>query len=166
MAQVSQLSPELTRGVTALSRALVAAARAWTLYPPEHPALAAALQRFAQTVGEATADAVFSIGVAPDALLIEGIAVPASQPVTEAAQLLHDRDILEITFAGAVSPDALRKLLTLFASDGADVRARGGPATVWATEAVTSIAIEQVDYRKVLKDREPQAAPRQDDIWT
>jgi hypothetical protein len=85
--------------------------------------------------------------------------------VTEAAQLLHDRDILQITFAGTIHTDALRKLLRLLASDTEAVRARGGPAEVWAAEAVSAIAIEQVDYRKVLEDREAQQ-PRHDNIWT
>ena len=45
MAQVSQLSPELTRGLLQLARALLAAARNWTLYPPEHPTVAASVSR-------------------------------------------------------------------------------------------------------------------------
>lgn len=164
MAHVSQLSPELSRGVLALSRALVAAIRAWTLYPPEHPAVGAAVQRFAHAIGEATSGAVFSVGVTPDALLIEGVPVPPSPPVSEAAQLLHDRDILQITFAGAVTPEAIHRLLALFAADAASVRARGGPAEIWAGEGIGSIALEQIDYLKVLEDRDARA-PRRDDVW-
>ena len=40
MAEVTPLSPELSRSVSALARALVAAARSWALYPPDHPAVA------------------------------------------------------------------------------------------------------------------------------
>src|SRR5262249_13457107 len=45
MSQVSQLSPELARGVLQLAQALLAAARTWTLYPPEHPAVALSARR-------------------------------------------------------------------------------------------------------------------------
>lgn len=164
MTQVSQVSPELSRGVLALSRALVTAARAWTLYPPEHPAVAAALDRFADTVNDATGDAVFSFGVSPDALFIEGVAVPPSPPISEAAQLLHERDILQLTFVGHISTDAARRLVALLGIDSATLRARGGPGEVWATDGAGSIAIEQVDYRKVLEDHEAKA-PREDDVW-
>ena len=40
MAQVSQLSAELSKGLLQLARALLVAVRNWTLYPPEHPTVA------------------------------------------------------------------------------------------------------------------------------
>jgi hypothetical protein len=39
MPEAIPVSPELSRGVTALAPALVAAARGWTLYPHEHQAV-------------------------------------------------------------------------------------------------------------------------------
>ena len=39
MADAPTLSPEVSRGVSALARTLVAAARSWALYPPDHPAV-------------------------------------------------------------------------------------------------------------------------------
>jgi hypothetical protein len=63
MSQVSQLSPELGRGVLQLARALVAAAQHWTLYPPDHPAVGQALSRLALAIGQNSSGNVFSIGV-------------------------------------------------------------------------------------------------------
>jgi len=43
LAHAPVLAPELVRQSVTLTRALVAAARTWSLYPPEHPACAAAI---------------------------------------------------------------------------------------------------------------------------
>lgn len=159
------LSPELVRGATKLALTLVAAARSWTLYPPEHPAVKAAHERFAAAIHEATTGAMFSVGVTPHTLLIEGVPVPPSQPVAEAAQLLHDRDLLQLTFTGAVPADALRTLLTILSLDAATRRERGGPANIWARDGHPSISLEQVDYSKVLEDRDQVRAAKHDDVW-
>jgi hypothetical protein len=99
MSQASQLSPELGRGVLQLARAIVAATQHWTLYPPGHPAVGQALSRLAVAIAQNSSGAVFSIGVTPTTLLIED--APADhthQAIAEAAALLHDRDILRLTF--------------------------------------------------------------------
>ncbi|HVC19108.1 MAG TPA: HEAT repeat domain-containing protein [Vicinamibacterales bacterium] len=167
MTQVPQLSPELARGVSSFARALIAAARTWTLYPPEHPAVGAAVDRLAEAIAQVTAGAIFSIAATPDALLVEG-AAPAGRElhVADAAALLHDRDILHLTFAGHVPLPALRSLLALLALDAAARRARGGPAAIWAADGDPSVTIEQIDYLRVLEDREPPPdTRRRDDVW-
>src|SRR5689334_25371894 len=103
MSQASQLSPELARSLLQLARALVAAARNWTLYPPEHPTVSASIARLSDAIQRATLGAIFSIGITPDTLLVEGAPPdPAQSAVSEAAALLHDRDLLNITFFGEV----------------------------------------------------------------
>jgi hypothetical protein len=99
MSQASQLSQDLGRGVLQLARAIVAATQHWTLYPPGHPAVGRALSRLAVAIAQNSSGAVFSIGVTPTTLLIED--APADhthQAIAEAAALLHDRDILRLTF--------------------------------------------------------------------
>ena len=54
MAEVTPLSPELSRSVLALARALVAAARSWALYPPDHPAVATSVDRLRTALAAAT----------------------------------------------------------------------------------------------------------------
>jgi HEAT repeat protein len=124
------------------------------------------LDRLRSALGTATGGQPLSIGVTPDQLLIEGAPVDGEGPVTEAAAWLHQRDVLRLTFAGEVSPPALHALLTLFAEDIAVVRARGGPAQAWAERNEPSILIEQIDFARVLEDREIQhPARRKDDLW-
>jgi hypothetical protein len=102
--QVAKLAPDLVKGVTSLARTLVAASRNWTLYPPDHPAVRASFERLAEAIQNATNDAVFSVGITPDSLMIESFPVPANPQVIEAAKLLHDRDLLRLTFSGRVPP--------------------------------------------------------------
>ena len=168
MSDAPTLSPEVSRSVRALARTLVAAARSWALYPPEHPAVRDSLDRLRAAISHANGGQIFSFGVTPDTLIVSGIAVEGRDAGTigEAAKWLHDRDILEITFAGDVNGAALQKLLAILSEDSRVVRQRGGPAKIWAEEGDASIAIEQIDFSRVLEDREV-ASPirRKDDLW-
>src|SRR5207302_8994795 len=102
MADAPTLSPEVSRGVSTLARTLVAAARSWALYPPEHPAVRGSLDRLRGAIGNANGGQIFSFGVTPDTLLVAGIPVEGRDAATigEAAKWLHDRDLLEFSFSG------------------------------------------------------------------
>jgi HEAT repeat protein len=167
MAQAPTLSPELTRISISLARALSAGARNWALYPPEHPAVDAALTRLADAVNASTSGAVFTFAVTPATLMVAGVALPEDQPVTETARLLHDRDVLTLTFLGEVTMPALHALLQILTTQPDELRAAGGPAAAWEKlGAPASIAIEQIDYEKILEDRlVEQPADRKDDVW-
>jgi HEAT repeat protein len=167
MPDVTQLAPELSRSVLALARALVAAARTWTLYPPDHPAVRTSVDRFATALRETSAHSSFSFGVTPDTLLIDGVPAGAKDsPVSEAAAWLHQRDILELTFAPDVPQAALQSLLALLSEDVDAVRGRGGPAKAWIVTGHPSIHVEQIDFSKVLEDPDAdRPARRRDDLW-
>jgi HEAT repeats len=168
MSQASQLSPELARDVLQLARAVLTATRNWTLYPPEHPAVAQSVSRLTDAVHQASSGAVFSMAVTPDTLLVEGAPADRGQTaIADAAALLHDCDILQLTFVGDVPVTALRTLLRILTLDAAERRSRGGPAQMWVAEGHPSVAIDQVDYKRVL-DREQGDAPEpatRDDVW-
>jgi hypothetical protein len=164
--EVAKLAPDLVEGVTTLARTLVAAARHWTLYPENHPAVRASFERLATAIQQATSDTIFSLGITPDSLLIESFPVPSTAQVIEAARLLHDRDLLRLTFSGRVPPEAIAKLLRLLALDRETLRQRGGPEGVWRVDGDASITIEQIDYAQVLEDKEVHFERRHDDIWT
>jgi hypothetical protein len=168
MAQASELSPELSRGLLQLARALVVAARNWTLYPPEHPTVGSSVKRLTDAIRESSLGAAFSIGITPETLMIEGAAADAAQTgIGEAAALLHDRDLLRLTFVGDVPPEAIHALLRVLALEPAERRGRGGPARIWEAEGHPSVSLEQIDYSKVLARDEGQVAEpaKRDDIW-
>src|SRR3954470_19717706 len=57
----SELSPELARGLLQLARALLVAARNWTLYPPEHPTVGRSVDRLCAAIEESSLGSVFSL---------------------------------------------------------------------------------------------------------
>ncbi len=168
MSQASQLSPELGRGLLQLARALLVAARNATLYPEGHPTFDASVGRLVDAIRQSSLGAVFSIGITPETLLVEGASADRAQAgIAEAAALLHDRDLLQVTFVGDVRPEAVHAFLRLLGMDAAARRARGGPAHIWAAEGHSSVVIEQIDYEKVLAREEghvPEPS-RRDDLW-
>jgi hypothetical protein len=168
MADAPTLSPEVSRGVSSLARTLVAAARSWALYPPDHPAVRGSLDRLRGAIAETSGGQVFSFGVTPETLLVAGIPVGGRDAgaIAEAARWLHDRDILQMTFAGEISVAALQRLLGVLSEDSRIIRRRGGPAKVWAEEGDAAIAVEQIDFSQVLEDREvTNPVRRKDDLW-
>src|SRR5688572_9114829 len=124
MPEVSPLSPELSRRVSVVARALVAAARSWSLYPVEHPAVRAAVERLGAALRDASAGGVFVFAVTPDTLLVDGLSASTREgAIAEAAAWLHQRDVLQLTFMPDVPASALHALLTLLAEDIDAVRA-------------------------------------------
>jgi HEAT repeat protein len=168
MADATTLSPEVSRSVSALARTLVATARSWALYPPDHPAVRGSLDRLRATIADACRGQPFAFSVTPDSLFVGGTAVGGRDagPVAEAARWLHDREILQLAFTADVDVHALQRLLGVLSEDSRVIRRRGGPARVWAEEGDPSIAIEQVDFSHVLEDREvTNPVRRKDDLW-
>jgi HEAT repeat protein len=168
VSQASQLSPELARGLLQLSRALLVATRNWTLYPPEHPTVGISVNRLCAAIRESSLGSIFSIGITPETLMIESASADTAQSgIAEAAALLHDRDLVRLTFIGDVPPEAVHALLRMLALDPADRREQGGPATIWISAGHPSIALEQIDYEKMLAREQgdvPEAA-RRDELW-
>jgi HEAT repeat protein len=169
VSQVSpQLSPELARALLNVARSLLVAARNWSLYPPEHPAVRSSVERLCESIRESSPGAVFGIGITPETLLIEGFPATQSEgPIAEAAALLHDRDLLHITFLGDVPPEAVMALLRLLNVDTGERRRGGGPATMWAIDGHPSIVLEQLDYETLFAREEGEVAEpaKRDDLW-
>jgi HEAT repeats len=168
MSQASQLSPELARGVLQLARALLVAARSWTLYPPEHPTVGASVGRLADAIQQSAMGAIFSLGITPDTLMVEGTAADATQSgIAEAARLLHDADLLRVTFVGDVPTDALHTFLRVVTLDPKVRRAQGGPARIWQSLGHSTLVLEQIDYGKIMAREEGEVAEpaRRDDLW-
>jgi HEAT repeat protein len=168
VSHISQLSPELGRGVLQLARALLVAARNWTLYPPEHPTVGLSVTRLRETIEQSSLGSAFSIGITPDTLMVENAAADATQVgIAEAAALLHDRDLIAITFVTEVPDECLRAFLRLLALDPAERRAQGGPAKIWQEQGHASLVLQQIDYARVLArdQRDVPSSARRDDLW-
>jgi HEAT repeat protein len=144
------------------------ATRNWTLYPPEHPTVGISVNRLCAAIRDSSLGSIFSIGITPETLMIESASADTGQSgIAEAAALLHDRDLLRLTFIGDVPPVAVHALLCMLALDVDERRAQGGPAKIWISAGHPSIALEQIDYDKMLAREEgdvPEAA-RRDELW-
>jgi hypothetical protein len=168
MPEAPQLSPELALGLVQLARALLAAVRNRTLYPPDHPTVGASVARLADAIRQSSMGAAFALGITPETLLVEGAAANRNETViAEAAAMLHDRDLIRILFVGEVPPAALHRLLRVLTLDSVERRQRGGPSTIWAAEGDPSIVLEQIDYEQLLaRDHAGELAEaRRDDLW-
>jgi len=167
MAQRAALSADITKNAVSLARAMTIALRSWGFYPPEHPAVALAVDRLiAATTDAAGPGVVFQLAVTPHALLVDGLPLDSSDlAVVECAELLHDRDILQVTVASAATDPIVRSLLAVLSLDRETRRARGGPAAIWSAEDQTAILIEQIDYQEILEREIDEGPARRDSIW-
>jgi HEAT repeat protein len=151
-----------------VARALLAGVRNSTLYPPEHPTVRASVDRLTATIRDSVLGSGLAIGVTPDTLMVEGVAADTAQGgIAEAAAMLHDRDIITITFTPGVPAESIQVLLRVLTLDPAERRRRGGPSRIWGDEGDSSIAIEQIDYEKLLAREAGEAAEpaKRDDLW-
>lgn len=158
---------DVAKNAVSLARALTIGLRSWAFYPPEHPAVALAVDRLIAAATESSTSGMLQLAVTPHALLIDGLPLDSTDlAVVECAELLHDRDILQLSVAAPPDDRIVRSLLTVLSLDRETRRARGGPSVIWAGEDQTAFLIEQIDYQELL-EREADTGPaRRDATWT
>ncbi len=166
MAQRAVSAADITRNAENLARAITIGLRSWGFYPPEHPAVAAAVEKLVAVSAEATNAGMLQLAVTPQALLVDGIAIEGTDlSISECAALLHDRDILQITLISPPPEPVVRALLAMLTLDRVTRRAQGGPAAIWAAEPQTAVLIEQIDYQEILERDFDEGAARRDATW-
>ncbi len=166
MSQRTASPAEVTRHAVALARAITVAQRTWSFYPSEHSAVALAVERLVAAAAAAAAGGMMQVAVTPHQLLIDGLPLESTElSVSDCAALLHDRDVLQITFMLPPSEAVVRALLGVLSLDRQTRRERGGPAVVWAEETQNAILLEQIDYQELLEREVDEGAARRDATW-
>jgi len=167
MAQRAALPAEVAKHAVAFTRAMTVALRSWGFYPPEHPAVALAVERLVAAAADAASGGLMQIAVTPHELLIDSVLLESGDvSVAECAALLHDRDILQITVVAPPAEEVIRALLAVLTLDRATRRERGGPAAIWHEGHYPAILIEQIDYQEILeREFDEQGAARRDATW-
>ena len=169
MAEVTPLSPEVSRSVSALARTLVAAARSWALYPPDHPAVRGSLDRLRTSLGER--DRRPGLRLRRDARHAarrrDRRSAAGRGPVAEAARVAararHPAAHVRRRRAG---PRRSRRCSRCCRRTRGRPRAAAGRRRSWAEEGDAAIAVEQIDFSQVLEDREVSIpVRRKDDLW-
>jgi HEAT repeat protein len=168
MAQRSASAADVVKNAVNLARALTIGLRSWAFYPPEHPAVALAVDRLITAATESAAKGMLQLAVTPHALLIDGLPLDSSDlAAIECAELLHDRDILQFTVVAAPDDRIVRALLAVLSLDRETRRARGGPSVIWSEEDQAAFLIEQIDYQELLEREADDIGPaRRDATWT
>jgi len=148
------LPADAAAALAEFARGCKAAARAVSLYPGQHPAIAVSLARLVEATARLTTSGPLILQVRSDALLLGGAAMPKpDQAVTELADLLHRHLIGAITVNAGVEAESWRTLLHLLARLPEEVRADGGIAQLWATAGGPSVDIQEIDYAEVLREK-------------
>jgi hypothetical protein len=141
------------------ARACKAAARAVSLYPGGHPAIASSLARLAQLTARLTEEGPYQLQVLADTLLVAGAGLTKPDAgVSELADLLHRHLIGRLTLNTGADAESWRTLLLLLARSPEDVRSDGGIRHLWTTAGGPSIEIEEIDYAEVLREKQGVAA--------
>ncbi len=141
------------------ARSCKAAARAVSLYPGGHPAIASTLSRLAEVTGRLTETGSYRLQVFSDKLLVGGAGMPKPDPaISELADLLHRHLIGGLNLNAGADAASWRALFLLLARTPEEVRADGGIARLWATAGGPSIEIQEVDYAEVLREKQGLAA--------
>jgi hypothetical protein len=159
------LPAELATRLAEFARSCKAAARAVSLYPGQHPAIASSLTRLVEATSRLTANGPLQLQVRQNTLLIgdAGLAKP-DQAVTELAELLTTHLIGAMTVNAGADIGSWRTLLLLLARPQEEVRADGGIAHLWATAGGPSVEIREIDYAEVLRDKKGEGATLDDII--
>ena len=145
--QLDPLPPETAVRLTAFARACKGAARAAGLYPPEHPAVAEALDRLTDAARTATEPGPLTMLVIPNNLLVDGCMLDHQDlAVADTAALLHAHRVGEITIQRDVPPSAWRTLVTLLGYDPDRLRLYGGLSRALTTEGAIGISVTEIDY--------------------
>ena len=145
--------PHVPGDVATFARVLVAAARTWQMYSPEHPASSAVLVRLKKAVDALLPYPGLSIGVTPKTFMVNGEALPADARLSEAADLLHEHDVLRLRFLAPTTNAVLSDFLRILMQDAEEVRTRGGPARLWKELGHQSLEIDQIDFEGLMADR-------------
>jgi HEAT repeat protein len=160
MAEVrATLDNETAQRLTDFARACKAAARAVSLYPAAHPAIAATLERLTELTAALTAGGPFKLEIHPHTIHIAD-AAPAKpdSAIVELSDLLRRQLVGTLTLNPGADADSWRTLLMLLSRAPEEVRADGGIARLWATAGGPSLEIAEIDYAEVLREKQGDAA--------
>lgn len=154
MSTVPPLAPHESAHLTEFARACKAAARAVVLYPGGHPTITSTLARIAQITSTASLTAPLQISVTGDELRLDGRAPARPDPaLAELAAMLHAHLIGELVVNPGGDVEAWRSFLLLLGREPETVRADGGIGHLWATMAGRHVALREIDYTEVLRER-------------
>jgi HEAT repeat protein len=162
---IKELAPEENRRLVDFARAFKAAARAVVLYPSTHPAIAVTLGRIADLTSVSHLPTPLRIAVLTDSLLLDGLTPGRSDAaIRELAVLLHNHLIGALTVHPGGDIEAWRRFLVLVGRTPDQIRSEGGIARLWSGIAEPHVELREIDYAKVLRERDATGSSTWSDI--
>ena len=160
MAEVrATLDPDTAARLTEFARACKSAARAVSLYPATHPAIASTLKRLSDLTTALTTQGPCTLQVRPHNLHVGEASIAKPDPaVIELAEMLRRQLVGSLTLNPGTEAESWHTLLSLLSRAPEDVRADGGIGRLWARAGAPSIEIREIDYSEVLRERQGEAA--------
>ena len=154
MGDPAPLSAAESAHLVEFARACKAAARAVSLYPETHPAIAATVGRIVELTSPANLPAPLRIAVVNRALLLDGRPLgKVDAAAGELAVLLHEHVIGELVVRPGAGATEWREFLRTLGRPPEEVRAAGGIARVLSDGNAGHIDIREIDYALVLQER-------------
>jgi HEAT repeat protein len=151
---LASVSPGEAARAADFARACKAAARAVTLYPDGHPAIAFSLSRLVTLTSPKQLAGPLRFGVLADGLLLERRALPRTDAaIADLAALLHAHLIGELTVEPGADRDAWAAFLRLLGRPVDAVRGEGGIGRLWEATGHAHVGIREIDYAHVLRER-------------
>ncbi|HZB25363.1 MAG TPA: HEAT repeat domain-containing protein [Vicinamibacterales bacterium] len=155
MTHSAVMPPDDAARLAEFARACKAAARAVSLYPGAHPAIASSLARLAELTARLTQAGPYPLHVAGGRLMVAGAAALKPDPaIGELAALLHRHLIGALTLQPEADTEAWRTLLLLLARPPEDIRREGGIASLWSAARKAGFSLHEVDYAEVLREKQ------------
>lgn len=153
------LDDAMAQRLAEFARACKAAARAVSLYPPAHPAIAQTLGKLSELTAAQTASGPFTLQIHPKTIFIADAGPAKPDPaIIELSDLLRRQLVGTLTLNAGADAESWRTLLMLLSRSPEEVRAGGGIARLWATAGGPSIEIVEIDYAEVLREKQGDAA--------
>ncbi len=116
--------------------------------------MSSALARIGDATRQATQNGPFTITVLPDALLVNGRGLAKPEPSAgELAAMLHQQLVGELTLFDSLDNDGWHTFLSLLAKTPEDARAMGGVRKAWEAAGNNAIALVEIDYADILRER-------------
>ena len=153
------LDPDTAARLADFARAFKAAARAVSLYPNAHPAIASTLGRLTELTAVMTATGPFTLEVRPKTIFVSNATAAKPDPsIGELSDLLRRQLVGSLTLNAGADTESWRTLLQLLGRPADELRADGGIASLWATAGGPSLEIVEIDYAEVLREKQGDAA--------
>jgi len=167
----SKAGPIVEKGIKELSLAI----KTMGIYPSDHPAIKASVERLYATMeGLLEASPELRLEIAQKSLLVDGQFLDRTNEIfREFAFQFHKRGVASITFKKGLSMEELKAFLEVASTEPRVIRKSGGFLRLFQEKKIFHIDIVEIDYEKIFglgeeigEVAEVEKVRSDEEIWT